>query len=522
MQNKIINQVSPTFIKLVVVVLLLNLPQLSLSQSNNLELPTSINENGSEPHPSAILDINSSKKGVLFPRMKFSEILAIENPAEGLMVFDLEFKCLRLYIDNCWECMYQTQTKKTAPVQFIATLLAQKSHWSDRDFLQLESDDLGNLYALVSDDEESDFYFVKQSKTGTLKWSIRDSGLDEFQSIAIDTQRNLYLAGTLNADSIFVKKFDENGNLIWNTTFDLGGNFFSVPVGIVKIEVNNTGDIFIGGNFNAPFSINNISLSNNGSDDVFLMKLKDNGNSATVDWLQSFGEVSTDFLVDLEIDNFNNIYTIISSYETLIEYQPFYNKMTTKKLASNGTELWSKSINSENGIKAHSFTLSPENEIIFAATVNQSYTIDNGYVVNIEEVGEQVLIGNYSSSGFFAFFEGKYIFSENAYIYDMNISADGSLYITGRALTFYDTCYDKSSFAGFLVKLNYQNTYYNTIDTGVEWVYPFNVNDPQLTITSDNEVFVGGLYKKSTTKENEVIPDPEDTDDYFYILQLVE
>lgn len=46
-----------------------------------------INDAGIEAHPSAILDVSSTEKGVLLPRMTFNERNAIINPAEGLIVF---------------------------------------------------------------------------------------------------------------------------------------------------------------------------------------------------------------------------------------------------------------------------------------------------------------------------------------------------------------------------------------------------------------------------------------------------
>lgn len=46
--------------------------------------------NISTPDPSSILDISSSKKGVLFPRMTTSEIALIPNPANGLLIFNTD------------------------------------------------------------------------------------------------------------------------------------------------------------------------------------------------------------------------------------------------------------------------------------------------------------------------------------------------------------------------------------------------------------------------------------------------
>jgi len=51
---------------------------------------------GSTPEPSAMLDIQSTTKGVLFPRMTTAERTGITNPATGLMVFNSETKCLEI------------------------------------------------------------------------------------------------------------------------------------------------------------------------------------------------------------------------------------------------------------------------------------------------------------------------------------------------------------------------------------------------------------------------------------------
>ncbi len=46
-----------------------------------------INTDGSLPHNSAMLDVKSTEKGVLLPRMTYNELVAISSPAEGLMAF---------------------------------------------------------------------------------------------------------------------------------------------------------------------------------------------------------------------------------------------------------------------------------------------------------------------------------------------------------------------------------------------------------------------------------------------------
>ncbi len=58
------------------------------AQPNNFQLPLSINSDGSAPDGSAILDINSTDKGILIPRLL--NTAAISSPVEGLMIYQTE------------------------------------------------------------------------------------------------------------------------------------------------------------------------------------------------------------------------------------------------------------------------------------------------------------------------------------------------------------------------------------------------------------------------------------------------
>ena len=56
----------------------------------------SLNTDGSSPDPSAILDVKSTDKGVLVPRMSTAQRTAI-TAAEALMVFDSDTKILLVF-----------------------------------------------------------------------------------------------------------------------------------------------------------------------------------------------------------------------------------------------------------------------------------------------------------------------------------------------------------------------------------------------------------------------------------------
>lgn len=61
-----------------------------------------INTDGSAPAASALLDVQSTNKGFLLPRMSQSQRLAISNPEAGLLVFDTDAQKLFQYQNGVW------------------------------------------------------------------------------------------------------------------------------------------------------------------------------------------------------------------------------------------------------------------------------------------------------------------------------------------------------------------------------------------------------------------------------------
>jgi hypothetical protein len=62
----------------------------------------SINNNGANPDASAMLDVSSTTKGVLIPRMTSNQRTMISSIATGLMVFDTDTKSFWFYNGSSW------------------------------------------------------------------------------------------------------------------------------------------------------------------------------------------------------------------------------------------------------------------------------------------------------------------------------------------------------------------------------------------------------------------------------------
>lgn len=105
------------------VILLFSLLLISVLHAQNVGIGTN------SPSSSSILDISSTTKGMLMPRMNSSQRVAIPSPASGLLVFDTDTKTVWAYDGASWKNLYTSgglvlpfsQTVNTAIAAFQVT-----------------------------------------------------------------------------------------------------------------------------------------------------------------------------------------------------------------------------------------------------------------------------------------------------------------------------------------------------------------------------------------------------------------
>ena len=69
-----------------------------------------INTDETDPDASAMLDIKSTTGGLLIPRMTEQQIVNINSPAQGLLVYDISNKWLVYYDTGKWNKLREIES----------------------------------------------------------------------------------------------------------------------------------------------------------------------------------------------------------------------------------------------------------------------------------------------------------------------------------------------------------------------------------------------------------------------------
>ncbi|MCB9308331.1 MAG: hypothetical protein H6565_17175 [Lewinellaceae bacterium] len=67
-----------------------------------LSAQVAINQDNTTPDPSAMLDVKSSDKGLLIPRMTTTQRDAIASPTAGLIIYNTQDSCFNYYTGAAW------------------------------------------------------------------------------------------------------------------------------------------------------------------------------------------------------------------------------------------------------------------------------------------------------------------------------------------------------------------------------------------------------------------------------------
>ncbi|MDO8413849.1 MAG: CARDB domain-containing protein [Gallionellaceae bacterium] len=160
-------------------------------------------------------------------------------------------------------------------------------------------DNAGNVY-ITADEIGYGYATIKYGPNGGAPlWHARYSEANYARALALDAAGNIYVSGTAHSGTsydIVTVKYDNNGNQLWATRYDNGGDdtlgFWNYAFG--QIAVDASGNVYI------------VGVSANGmNEDYVTIKYDVNGNPL---WTSRYDGGWGDIAIDMKTDGVGNVY----------------------------------------------------------------------------------------------------------------------------------------------------------------------------------------------------------------------
>jgi hypothetical protein len=415
-----------------------------------------INETGNDPEASAILDVQSTGKGFLMPRMTSGERDAITNPAAGLYIFNTDDSCFNYFTGLEWviDCGAKKDIFQapSAPIQAGGSGFARGQ--------AIGSDKFGNMYvAGVFDGTLSlgtyslvpngviDVFLVKYRPNGEVIWAKNAGGSssDVVYDLAVDAAGNCFLTGSFKGTATFgslststsggsfpdafVAKYDPDGQELWVENF--GGVSNDIGYGVA---VDDAGYCYATGRFGGAANFGGVSLSSPGSFDfdVYIAKIDPDGQ---VIWAQSLGGPGGSKGNGISVDAAGNCF-VTGDYEGSLTSNNLsltssgQKDIFLAKYNTSGQFVWARSAGGSGNDIGNGVATDAAGNAYITGQVEGAATFGS---ININAVGEDGFLFKYSPSGqeLLGTSWGGPTTTDNEAGEAISIDAAGNVYVTG-------------------------------------------------------------------------------------------
>ncbi|MFN8347339.1 MAG: SBBP repeat-containing protein [Spirosomataceae bacterium] len=476
--------------------LLLLLSFLSLRSQN-----VTITPNGITPAPS-------------HPRLTYDALLALPNPTEGDIAYDLTFKCLRVFNGNKWVC---TLTNNPTLTPAIAAIAAVGSTETDYGF-GIAVDANGNVYITgvytgtamfgttsMTSVGNQDIFLAKYNGVGTLQW-VRSAGgpnNDQGLSVAVNAAGNVYITGYYNVtasfgtasvsatgnNDIFVAQYDTDGNFQWVRS--AGGMEEDMGRGIA---VDAAGNAFLTGHFRLTATFDGNSVASIGGEDIFIAKYD---NVGSLQWVYSAGSSGDDRGMGITTDVSGNMYitgyylsTITLGASSLTSSGGY--DVFTAKYNSDGAVQWAQTIGGAGHEYGQSIAVGVNGNVAITGGF-QGLTSFNGTTLNSEGIRDMFIL-KYNNAGGFLWVKSA---GGTGYDhgYSVFVDADDFTYVAG--------CFEATAKFGTITKTatGSQDLFvakYNGGGGALQWVVPAGGSGSDLAmgiaIDTNTNIYLTGSY----------------------------
>lgn len=276
---------------------------------------------------------------------------------------------------------------------------------------------IGNL-APTPPNTNYDFILVKYDSTGKPVWyrTAEGNAYDFGNKIKVDSMNNILVLGQFNSYQLkfsnstvylsnasynydlFLAQYSPNGGLAWVKRF--GGIKSEWGKGIT---IDRKGNIYLIGYFDSPtFPVENYTLTNQGKDDIYLIKLNKYGNTL---WVKSIGGSQMDRGYDVVTDKNDDVY-ITGSFDSpqiMVDTAILTNSGTTNffvaRYDGNGNLKWAKKFGNNQNDECISMAVDNDfniymtgwyhsNYILFDSIRLNKQNVNSGFIVQLDSLGK--------------------------------------------------------------------------------------------------------------------------------------
>ena len=239
------------------------------------------------PQASAILDVSSTDKGFLPPRMTTSQRNAISSKVAGLLIYNTTTSCVEMYNGGSWISLCSSLPSTILP----QTLLGGNN--DERAYTAIQTLDSGYVFAGLTKSSSNgdvtganngfiDCWVVKMSKTGSIEWNRILGGSDNEQINQIKQTADggyILCASTGSSDGditgnnhgtldYWIVKLDAAGATTWDVV--LGGDQAEIANSILQTA---DGGYIVGG-FSYSSANGDVTATNHSANsDYWIVKL---------------------------------------------------------------------------------------------------------------------------------------------------------------------------------------------------------------------------------------------------------
>ena len=426
---------------------------IQLSNVSNAQI--AINEDGSSPDASAMLEVSSSSKGILIPRLTEAERDEIANPVQGLLIYNTDDDCFNYYTGTAW---YKDCGR---------TLTA--------DATTLEAQNIGG-----TDNEKG-------------------------QSISIDTEGNIVISGSFEGtftigDSTFTSaggrdaflaKFDSDYNVLWSKQIGNANN-----ESYNRSTVDNDNNIYVAIEFSGTIDIERTTLTAAGTNDIVIVKYN---KYSVFQWAIQTGCDNNMSLETIRADENDNVY-IVGDFigNVTLGASSLSSSITDSylaKLEGNGTWKWAVQTNATN--RTYPFDIAVKgNSVYFGGEMNGGTTTIGNTTFTSSGAGSGFL-AKYDTTGTFQWAK-EIISTDDADVYGITIDNNDDVVITGffnQDATIDTSTFNVTNKGMFLAKYSSVGNFYwaSIIESSN------SIEGWKVASNDKNELFVFGPYYGSLT-----------------------